>query len=125
MKRDTKGRPAKKAAPKPAKPKTGTKPKAKPKPKPTGIPGDAAINAQIAALEEIKPRVRHYSSFGDNHHYAIEAQVRVLTDRMRPDRALGFFAGCPDNVQDAVSDVVDWLEGEAPAPVESWKELVR
>jgi hypothetical protein len=120
MKRDTKGRPAKKAA----KPKTKAKTKTA-KPAPPVRPDESAIEAQIKALVEINPRVRRTSAFGDNHHNAIDAQIKVLIGRMSEDEALNHFDGDPDNIQDAIRDAVDWLEGKAPSLVESWRELVR
>lgn len=36
------------------------------------------ISAEVSALTTIKPNVRHFSAFGDNHWEAIEAQIIVL-----------------------------------------------
>jgi len=123
MKRDTKGRPAK-----PAKPaKTRTKAKPDQATIDTGLI-QAAIDAEIVALTKIKPTVRRTSQFGDNHHDAIDAQIKVLDQRMNRTEADDYFEFDPENVQDAVRDAVDWLRGEftgAASLAESWRELVR
>ena len=97
----------------------------KPQPK---RPNEHNIKAQITALREIKPKVLRRSAFGDDHHAAIDAQIRVLEKGMTENQAENYFDGDPDNIQDAVRDALAWVEGryEAAADlVESWKELVR
>ena len=40
------------------------------------------IEGEIAALKAMKPTVRRFSLFGDDHHQAIDAQIETLTHRM-------------------------------------------
>jgi hypothetical protein len=88
------------------------------------------ISAQIAALQKIKPRVRHYSLFGADHHAAIDAQIQVLEGRMDNDEIYDEKekAQWPDSVLEAALDARRWLDGEyedATDLVASWKELAR
>ncbi len=41
-------------------------------------PDAKAIRREIADLKEIKPTLHRRSSFGDDHHAAVEAQIYVL-----------------------------------------------
>ena len=88
------------------------------------------ISAEIAGLQEIKPRVRRCSFFGDDHHAAIDAQIQVLEGRMDETEIHDEQEkmGWPQSVLDAALDARSWLDGEyvdAASPVESWKELRR
>jgi hypothetical protein len=84
------------------------------------------INAEIAALKEVKPRVRQFSAFGDDHHRAIDAQITVLEDGMDE---VGVCDGAEDaeesdNVLEAGLDAVRWRDGESEqAPSAEWEEL--
>lgn len=95
-------------------------------------PTDEQIAEQIAKLKEIKPTVRRRSSFGDDHHEAIDGQVRVLEKGMTEDQIYNYFEPPGDeeqgrNVLDAALEARRWLDGEqdSPDPVASWQELVR
>jgi hypothetical protein len=55
------------------------------------------IEKEIAKLEEIKPKIKHYSFFGDDHWASIDAQVQVLTEQMTDT-----------DVYDEWEDVDDW-----------------
>lgn len=89
------------------------------------------IDAEIQKLASLKPRVRHYSGFGDDHHEAIEAQLSVLAENMSyadiheswGDEDAGEFA---QNVLDDAIYARDWVMcalAEDTAPSEQWKEL--
>lgn len=98
-------------------------PVAKAKSKP-GPKTDEEIDAEIATLREMKPRVRHFTAFGDDNWKAIELQIFVLEERMDTDQA-------GDEYDDAdeyshATEAIQWMEGEIEtAPSEGWKELVR
>lgn len=93
------------------------------------IPSIKEIQEEINKLKEIKPHVLMYSSFGDNHHEAIEAQIQVLEEIMEEDDIEDAFDDKPENVRSAAMDAAFWLAGEEiddfTTPSESWKELVR
>jgi len=91
-------------------------------------PNNHNIKAQITKLQEIKPKVLRRSAFGDNHHDAIDAQIKVLEKGTMGDKAGNYFGDDPQNVQDAARDAALWLAGQYqdyPDLVESWRELVR
>jgi hypothetical protein len=48
---------------------------------------DKEIKAEIEKLKAIKPKVRRYTVFGDNHWAAIDAQIEVLANRIDQDGA--------------------------------------
>lgn len=87
------------------------------------------IDAEIAALNEMKPSVRHRSAFGDDHHEAIEAQLSVLRERMDSDEIYAAWGDedadeFAQNVLDEALAARDWLIGDEPAPSEGWACLV-
>ena len=96
-------------------------PKAKNKP---GPKTDEEIDAEIATLREMKPRVRHFTAFGDDNWAAVELQIFVLEERMDEDQA-------GDEYEDAdeyshATEAIQWMNGETEnAPSVGWKELVR
>lgn len=88
------------------------------------------ILAEIARLREMKPSVRHYSAFNDDHWEAIDAQIRVLEEGMDMDTAIAEFDPDEEKVgtslMDSIEEAVNWLEAEATdKPSDGWKELVQ
>ena len=95
------------------------------------------IAAEIAALKEIKPRVRKCSAFGDDHHAALDAQVEVLERRMSNDKVYDRFEptdnedcdydeGRSESILNAAVEALLWMNNEAAdpaAPSENWKDL--
>lgn len=88
----------------------------------TKRPTTKDIIAEIAALTEMKPRVRRFSAFGDDNHNAIDAQLQVLEDRMTDDDILDHFV---DNALDEAMNARRWLDGDSEdgPPSAGWKEL--
>lgn len=87
------------------------------------------IQKEVTGLKEIKPKVRHKSLFGDDHHAAIDLQIEILESQTPERRARMINDGLdPDteiNKFDAVSDALDWLHGDLDSLIETWRELVR
>ena len=71
----------------------------------------------------MKPRVRHFSGFGDDHHAAIDLQILVLEERMDEHQIGDEFEDTDDNSH--AYECVQWMNGEGEAPSDNWKELVR
>lgn len=93
-------------------------------------PTDKAIQEEVARLKKMKPRVLHRSFFGDDHHAAIDAQVRVLENNMSADSIENYFEpdedGRGQNILDAALSACYWREGEIDEnPSHEWKELIR
>lgn len=86
------------------------------------------IEAEIAALNEMKPNVQHHSAFGDDNHEAIEAQLSVLRERMDIDEIYDAW-GDEDSdefaqyVLDEALAARDWMVGDGLAPSEGWVAL--
>lgn len=94
-------------------------------------PSAEQIRTEIATLFELKPNVRQYSGFGDDHHAAIEAQVSVLEQSMTTDDVYDSFGDeaaddFAQNVLDEALRAADWLEGETDeAPSVGWQDLAQ
>lgn len=88
------------------------------------------IAAEIAALNELKPFVRHHSVFGDDHWRAIDAQVETLERKLTVRDAYRVFAQDADNVQDCAAEAAAWWtedprEDFPESLADEWLELVR
>ncbi len=86
------------------------------------------IAAEVERLTEMKPNVLRRSMFGDDHHKAIDAQVRVLERGMTQDSAANYFdpSDGGENIYSAAMDACFWRDGESDdLPSEAWKDLVR
>lgn len=87
------------------------------------------INAEIAALVELKPKVRQRTAFGDDNHAAIDAQLAVLRERMSIDDVCSAYGDegmdeFDQHTLDAALSAHDWmtgaLAGDEDAPAASW-----
>ncbi len=89
-------------------------------------PTDKQIEAEIKALESLKPKVPQ-GTMTDNKR-AIDAQIAVLKGRLDHD---AIYDRWPDDERDAeirfdASDAREWMEGEKQEkPSKGWQELVR
>lgn len=99
----------------------------------TTKPTDDQIKDEIDALKRIKPKVRRLCAMGfDNHHAAIDAQIRVLVQGMDEDDIDDVFGGHDDsvseyreNVYNAAVEALQWMDGEvefAESPSAGWDE---
>lgn len=94
-------------------------------------PTDDQVVAEIALLQELKPKVRQRSAFGDDNHAAIGAQIDVLQDRMSMDDVYDSYGeeAAGDEFDQYVLDNAlhahDWLHGESASdeesPAVSWR----
>lgn len=73
------------------------------------------IKAEIDKLTSLKARVPRRTLFGDDNHEAIDAQIKVLDERMDED---GVWAEWPEEdsadmrLRENALEAVKWLEGE-------------
>lgn len=93
------------------------------------------IEAEVAALTEMKPHVRHYTAFNEDNHAAIEAQIETLSKGLRESQLYDRFEprddeGEPDNSGnnraelDSALEAYRWREGEEKEkPSTGWKVL--
>lgn len=88
-------------------------------------PTKEQIRQERIKLLEIMPKVRRFSAFGDDHHAAIKATLRVLDGRDSSED----YEDAPDNVRDEVYNAEQWMNGEADpeygSPTESWSSLLQ
>ena len=92
-----------------------------------------AITAEIGALKDLLPRVRHKSMFGDDHREAIKAQLAVLESRMNMDAIESAWGDdtaeeYAHNVYESATEAHDWytglLSGIEGKPSDNWASLV-
>lgn len=89
------------------------------------------IDIEIAALKEIKPRIRERNGFGEDNHAAIDCQIEVLERKMdegevwdRNENAAEDELFVTDRERDNAMEAVRWLAGEDEVPSEAWKEML-
>jgi hypothetical protein len=88
------------------------------------------IKTEIARLQEMKPRVRQFSLFGDDNHEAIDLQVTTLQEILDgrltdPCDALDKNEHLPSHARDAAYEAALWAFGEEPDSASaSWESLV-
>jgi hypothetical protein len=103
-------------------------------------PTKKQIDQQLAALKKMKPRVLHYSGFGDDHHAAIDAQVNVLENRLSENDLYDKKDECyeqecsgedginwhVDNIFEGGVEAAKWLAGESDFKTltENWEPLM-
>ena len=72
------------------------------------------IDAQIAALNEVRPRVKPYSFFGDDNLAKLDAQVRVLEEDLDEDDVGEEWPEDDEmDIRTAADDAVTWRDGES------------
>lgn len=88
------------------------------------------VDAEVAALREMLPHVRHRGFFGNNRD-AIEAQIAVLDECLDNDDIYDRY----DNTEDPESSeslhlitnataAMEWMDGRSDEkPSDGWKEL--
>lgn len=101
-------------------------------------PTPEKIAAEIAALQELQPKVRPFSAFNDDNRAAIDAQVDVLTRRLSVSQVYDRWGEDTDaeelgeeefdqNLLDCALQAAQWLIGELAdgeeSPAASWKGL--
>ena len=92
------------------------------------------VLAEVETLRQMKPNVRRTSTFGDNHHETIDAQIRVGAEDLSVNRIYDKFGkgADPNNPSndEQISSILDmryWMdgEGEDDPPSNSWQDLVK
>lgn len=87
---------------------------------------DAEIADEIKRLEELKPKVRHFTAFNDDNHKAIEAQILVLQKRFMEKQVWDKYEDEKYNqLLDSALQACRWMRdvGEVEAPSEDWLPL--
>jgi len=72
------------------------------------------INTQIAALKEVRPKIKPYSFFGDDNLAKLDAQVRVLEEDLDED---DIWEEWPEDeefdIRTAADNTVAWRNGDS------------
>jgi hypothetical protein len=81
------------------------------------------IDAEVTTLRLIKPRVRRHSTFGDDNHEAINAQLDVLTNNLTLAQIEAKYGDCEYD-RDAAIEAHDWRNDRiAEAPSTGWASI--
>ena len=101
----------------------------------TTKPTSEQIAAEIALLQAVHPKVPTHSFFGDDNRAAIDAQIRVLQERMSLDEVHDTFGELTadgdfsQNTLDCALTAHDWLNGDLAAdeasPAFGWDGIAR
>ena len=101
----------------------------------TTKPTTEQIAAEIALLQAVHPKVPTHSFFGDDNRAAIDAQIRVLQERMSLDEVHDTFGELTadgdfsQNTLDCALTAHDWLNGDLAAdeasPAFGWEGIAR
>ena len=84
------------------------------------------IRAEVEILQEMKPKIRHYSGFGEDNHAMVDAQIRVLKDKMTDDQ---IWDAWPTEEKDTeirlnAQEAMRWAKGEEKNPPHvEWEPL--
>lgn len=100
------------------------------------IRSSAELVAEIAALQELRPKIRPRSMFGDDHLAAIDAQIEVLSEQMSGEKIYDRYyvederkTDVPtpesENILHNAMIARQWLDGDEPeTPSSGWEALV-
>jgi hypothetical protein len=82
------------------------------------------IQDQLTKLKEMKPKVRHFSMFGDDNQAAIEAQIQVIEKDMTEDDIYDEYESYYD-IHSAL-EARQWLDGDSEyvTLTENWEGLI-
>lgn len=81
------------------------------------------IQNEIVALQETKPRIPEFNGFRDSNHEAIDAQVKVLSDRLSYADLVKEYGGKVDDMEtlEAAKYARDWMNSEPVwSPSSEW-----
>ena len=87
--------------------------------------------AEIKALEDIKPKVRKMSGFGDDNHSKIDAEIAVLKEDLDEDAIYDRWPADDEGGDnpaelDSALGARRWMDGEEDTGLaESWEPVTR
>jgi len=73
------------------------------------------VEAEIKALQEIRPKVRPRSAFGTDNIQQLDAQIKVLEEDLENDEIYNEFdhSGIDEETLMAALDARQWIDGES------------
>lgn len=90
-------------------------------------PTQEQIQAEIEKLQEMKPKVRQHTAFGEDNHAAIEVQIRVLEQNLDEWVIFDQWDMIDDYLCANALYAREWLDGggEPMSGPNMWGSLVR
>jgi hypothetical protein len=82
------------------------------------------IEDELANLKNLRDKVPQLTAFGDDNQEAIDAQVRVIEERLDYEDVLEEFEEEGDHILSHALTALEWLEEDDVPPSEGWAELV-
>lgn len=86
----------------------------------------ADVDAEIKRLEEMMPKVRRYTAFGDDNHKRIGIAIAVLRSDWDEDDISARYHDADENSE--AYGVLMWKlgeDGDDGSPADQWQELVK
>ena len=93
------------------------------------------VQQEIEKLQEMKPKVRPYTAFGDNNRNAIQAQIDALMEEMDDGDVYDKLGTEEDEFDDGewtqhevdtALQAIQWRDGDAEeSPSEGWEPLIQ
>lgn len=90
---------------------------------------DIVLKAEADLLEAMKPKVRPRTMFGESNHAAIDAQIRVLREKMSEDEIYQEFGEEDEDIRiiECAMEAFHWMEGDecdVETPSIEWRPLL-
>lgn len=82
------------------------------------------IEDELNALKELRNNVPPQTAFGDNNQDAIDAQIKVIENRMTFEEVIDEFEIDGDYILSNAQDAVRWLRDDDEPVSDSWRDLV-
>jgi len=86
------------------------------------------IDAEIEALEALKPRIPARTFFGDDNHAAIDAQIAVLRGEVDEDETFDNEESgeWSEHTGTSARDACSWMDGDSEtSPSEDWATIAK
>ena len=81
------------------------------------------IDEELENLRELRDQVPPQTVFGDDNQEAIDAQIRVIEERMDYNEAFEAFEDMGDYILSNAQDAIRWLVDDDEPVSDSWREL--
>ncbi len=87
-------------------------------------PTQEQVKTEIETLEDMKPKVKRFTAFGDDNHAAIDAQIDVLKNGLNAGDITGQYEG---EIFLHANEACTWLKGEYNCDTlsEEWEGFVQ
>lgn len=79
---------------------------------------------ELYVLNDLLNNVPQYSTFGDDNHQALAAQIKVITEGMTKDQMLEEYEDGEDYTLYAALDAYEWMHEDGDPVSEGWTVMI-